>query len=63
MIIILSASEVIKMSKQKKNKKNCDTKEFTALKQSDCKNKQEQGDKDCDKMRITDRNMRPGFEV
>ncbi len=55
------------MSK-KKNKKNCDTKEFTAVKPTDCDNKSDNCNQDkqkqhSEKMRITDLTLRPNFEI
>ena len=54
------------MSK-KKNKRNSDTREFTALKQSSCTNNAGK-ETNCDKkhseqMRISDRDPKPSFEV
>ncbi len=53
------------MSKNKnKRNKGGDTREFTAVKNSDCKNS-----KNCDRqneeqqMRMSDREQKPGFEV
>ena len=51
----------------KKNKKNCSTREFTALKTSNCQDKK-QDNKPNDKsrpeqMRFTDRDPKPSFEV
>ena len=50
------------MSKNKK-KKNCDTREFTALKSCDSKKAQNCEKKQPEQMRITDRAQRPSFEV
>ena len=52
------------MSKKKKNK-NGDTREFTALKQSDCRNvhAERTDNKQAENMRLTDREQRPGVEV
>ena len=48
----------------KKNKKNCDTREFTALKQTDRKGKkQEDRSLQSEQMRLTDRDQKPSFEV
>lgn len=49
----------------KKKKRNSDTREFTALKTSDCKNKQQNGkpEQQSEKMIFTDRAQKPSFEV
>ena len=48
----------------KKSKKNCDTREFTALKQnSNCKNNKQNNKQQSEQMRMTDRVQKPSFEV